>query len=150
MTSASWQCVALSLPFPFNLQPVKTSTTQQRCLCSTQQDIREFHTSKGGWTETRGRGRTRRNSRGGACDPGPSAMITEPAAPENLVTSGEAEYMTPASQPKWCPWPKRSRRQWQWAYDPVLPVMEMPITLAPPTCPYPQWQCLWAWQPWTW
>lgn len=150
MTSASWQCVALSLPFPFSLQPVKTSITQQRCLCSTQQDIRESHTSKGGWAETHGRGRTRQNSRGGAYDPGPSAMVTEPAAPENLVISGEAEHMTPALQPKWCPWPKRSRQQWQWAYDLVLPVMEMPITLDPPACPYPQWQCLWAWQPWTW
>ena len=40
MTSASLWCVALSLPFFFNLRPVKTSITQQWCLCSTQQDTR--------------------------------------------------------------------------------------------------------------
>ena len=68
----------------FNLPPLiynsKTSLTQQMFLCPTHRDAGEFHTSvhlKVGGLEHIEETEPGK-SRGGACDPGPLAMGTEP------------------------------------------------------------------------
>lgn len=82
---------ALTFFFPLQSKASKSHITQPRCLCPTDQDAGEWHTSVPLvlWVDQNMyRRQNQADSRGDAYEPGPPAPASEPAGPENWVASG--------------------------------------------------------------
>lgn len=124
---------------------IKTSITQQRCLCPTQQDAGEFHTAvplkAGGWDHTEVELREQRQ-----------CLYSQPSDHCNGAQSTE----NPGQQARWHPQlhPVNHRcvhghRRWgssgTGAWDPIPPATDVLMTLVP-ALPHLQRQSLWMLQ----
>lgn len=135
-----WNALFVS---PLQATTSKTSTTQQRCLCSTHQGAGAFHiicTSKNGWTRTNRGGRTRNTVEMAPAIPAhqPQQLSPEPREPRSRRGGGADSKSLPATMG-----PQPQENGQQWVAGPVFLSLVTETPMTPSAC---QQQSLWTWQ----
>ena len=126
-----WNALFVS---PLQATTSKTSTTQQRCLCSTHQGAGAFHiicTSKNGWTRTNRGGRTRNTVEMAPAIPAhqPQQLSPEPREPRSR-RGGGADSKSLAATMR----PQPQENGQQWVAGPIFLSLVTETPMTPSAC----------------